>query len=179
MFPVKGVESLEFAKVSADGTVPTAGWVKFTDIEMGSVSINIPEKTLQKIKVEDKAGIWAVIGEEGDGASITGKSLNLDPKIADLIFKGDVASTSTNKFEAPVDDTAEVNLAVRLTSKPRLGFKMVMVILNGAVVGRMENALTKDGADFLALGFTAEAQAVTDDQGVAVAPWYYEKVAVA
>jgi len=179
MFPVKGVESIEFAPVSANGTLPTTGWVKFTDIEMGSVSINIPEKTLQKIKVEDKSGTWAVVGEEGDGASITGKSLNLDPKIADLIFKGDAASTATTKFEAPIDGTAEVNLAVRLTSKPRLGFKFVMVILNGAVIGRMENALTKDGTDFLALGFTSEAQAVTDAEGDAVSPWYYEKVAVA
>lgn len=179
MFPVKGVESIEFAPVSADGTLPTTGWVKFTDIEMGSVSINIPEKTLTKVKVEDKSGIWAVIGEEGDGASVTGKSLSLDPKIADLLFKGDAASTATTKFEAPIDQTAEVNLAVRLTSKPRLGFKMVFVILNGAVIARMENALTKDGADFLALGFTAEAQAVVDATGDAVAPWYYEKVAVA
>lgn len=179
MFPVKGVESIEFAPVSADGTLPTTGWVKFTDIEMGSVSITIPEKTLTKVKVEDKSGIWAVIGEEGDGASLTGKSLSLDPKIADLLFKGNAASSATNKFEAPIDATAEVNLAVRLTSKPRLGFKMVFVILNGAVIARMENALTKDGADFLALGFTAEAQAVSDADGDAVAPWYYEKVAVA
>lgn len=178
MFPVKGVESIEFAKVSADGTLPTE-WVKITDIEMGSVSINIPEKSLTKVKVEDKSGIWSIIGEEGDGASITGKSLNLEPKMADLIFKGDTASTSTNKFEAPIDSTAEVNLAIRLTSKPRLGFKMVFVILNGAVIGRIENALTKDGEDFLALGFTGEAQAVSGADGEAVAPWYYEKVAVA
>lgn len=179
MFPVKGVESIEFAKVSADGTLPTTGWVKITDIEMGSVSINVPEKVLTKIKVEDKPGTWAVVGEEGDGASITGKSLNMEPKSADLIFKGDVASTSTTKFEAPIDQTAEVNLAVRLTSKPRLGYKFVMVILNGSIIGRIENTLTKDGADFLALGFTAEALGVVDATGDALAPWYFEKVAVA
>ncbi len=178
-FVVKGVESIEFAKVSADGTLPTTGWVKGENIEMGSASINIPEKTLTKVKVEDKAGIFAVVGEEGDGASVTAKFLNLDPKMADLLFKGDPASASTTKFESPVDNTEAVNLAVRVTSKPWDGFKMVFVILNGGVVARIENALTKDGDAFLALGFTAEAQAVSDADGDAVSPWYYEKVAVA
>ncbi len=178
-FVVKGVESIEFAKVSADGSLPTTGWIKGENIEMGSATLNIPEKTLTKVKVEDKAGIFAVVGEEGDGASVTAKFLNLDPKMADLLFKGDAASAATTKFEAPVDGTAAVNLAVRVTSKPWNGFKMVFVILNGSVIARMENALTKDGADFLALGFTAEAQAVTDADGDALAPWYYEKVAVA
>jgi hypothetical protein len=179
MFPVKGVESIEFAPVSADGTLPTTGWVKFTDIEEGSVSFNIPEPALTKVRVEDKPGTWAIVGEEGDGASVTGKSLNLDPKIADLLFKGIAASTATTKFEAPVDPTVNVQLAVRVTSRPRLGFKMVFVILNGAVVARIENPLTKTGADFLALGFTAEATSVTDADGDIVSPWYYEKVAVA
>ncbi len=179
MFPVKGVESIEFAPVSADGTLPAAGWVKFTDIEEGSVSFTIPEATLTKVRVEDKDGVWAIVGEEGDGASVTGKSLNMDPKIADLLFKGDATSTATTKFEAPINSANVVQLAVRITSKPRMGFKMVFVILNGSVVARIENALTKTGADFLSLGFTAEATAVSDADGDAVSPWYYEKVAVA
>jgi len=179
MFPVKGVESIEFAPISAVGTLPTTGWVKFTDIEEGSVSFNIPEATLTKVRVEDKAGVWAIVGEEGDGASITGKSLNMDPKIADLLFKGDAASTSTTKFEAPISSANVVNLAVRVTSQPRLGFKMVFVILNGAIVARIENTLAKVGTDFLSLGFTAEATAVSDADGDALSPWYYEKVAVA
>lgn len=179
MFPVKGVESIEFAPVSADGTLPAAGWVKFTDIEDGSVTFNVPEATLTKVRVEDKDGVWAIVGEEGDGASITGKSLNLDPKIADLLFKGDAASAATTKFEAPINSANVVNLAVRVTSRPRLGFKMVFVILNGSIVARIENPLTKTGADFLSLGFTAEATAVSDADGDPVSPWYYEKVAVA
>ncbi|WON94761.1 hypothetical protein [Sphingobacterium sp. UGAL515B_05] len=178
-FIVKGVESIEFAPVSADGTLPDTGWVKGENIEMGSATLNIPEKTLTKVKVEDKAGIFAIVGEEGDGASVTAKFLNLDPKMADLVLKGDAASTATTKFEAPIDGAAQVNLAVRVTSKPWNGFKMVFVILNGSVIGRIENAMTKEGDAFVALGFTAEAQAVTNATGVAVSPWYYEKVAVA
>ncbi|MGJ1196289.1 hypothetical protein ACR777_10460 [Sphingobacterium spiritivorum] len=178
-FVVKGVESIEFAPVSADGTLPATGWVKGENIEMGSATMNIPEKTMTKVKVEDKAGIFAIIGEEGDGASVTAKFLNLDPKMADLIFKGNATSTATTKFEAAIDSTTAVNLAVRVTSKPWDGFKMVFVILNGSVIGRIENALTKDGDAFLALGFTAEAQAVSDADGSAKSPWYYDKVAVA
>jgi len=179
MFPVKGVESIEFAPVSADGTLPAAGWVKFTDIEDGSVSFNVPEATLTKVRVEDKDGVWAIVGEEGDGASITGKSLNMDPKIADLLFKGIANSSATTKFEAPINSANVVNLAVRVTSRPRLGHKMVFVILNGSIVARIENPLTKTGADFLSLGFTAEATALSDADGDPVSPWYYEKVAVA
>lgn len=178
-FRVKGVESIELAVPSEDGTVPTTGWVKIVDIEEGSVSFNIPEATLTKIRVEDKSGVWAVIGEEGDGASVTAKSLDLDPKKADLLFKGDAASAATTKFEAPIDGSNVVQLAVRVTSKPQKGFKMVFVILDGAVTARLENALTKTGTDFLALGFTAEATSVSDEDGEAVSPWYYEKVAVA
>ncbi|WP_333577870.1 hypothetical protein ACLCDV_08040 [Sphingobacterium sp. Lzh-3] len=178
-FAVKGVESIEFAPVSADGTLPTTGWVKFEDIEDGSVSFNIPEKNNTKVKVEDKPGTWAIVGEEGDGASVTAKSLDLEPKKADMLFNGKTASTATTKFEAPVDGTLEVNLALRVTSKPRNGFKMVFVILNGGISARIENNLTKSGADFLALGFTAESLGVVDATGAIVSPWYYEKVAVA
>ncbi len=179
MFPVKGIESIEFAPVGANGTLPTTGWVKVTDIEMGSVSINIPEANRTKVKVEDKPGVWAVIAEEGDGATVVLKSLNLEPTAADLLFKGLTTSTSTNKFEAPIDGATNVQLAFRLTTKPRMGNKMVFVILNGAVTANLQNTITKDGADFLAIGATVEATAVSDAEGAAVAPWYYEKTPVA
>lgn len=179
MFQVKGVESIEFAPVSADGSAPSTGWVKVTDIEDGSVSFNIPEATITRIQVEDKPGTWAIVAEEGDGASVTGKSLNMEPKTADLLFKGRTTSTATTRFDAPIDGSNVVNLAVRVTSRPQNGFKMVFVIINGSITARVENPLTKNGTDFLALGFTAEATSAVDATGKSVSPWYYEKVAVA
>lgn len=176
LFPVKGVEKIEFAPVSSDGTMPTSGWVSVTDIEEGSVSFNIPEPSLTKINVEDKDGIWAIVAEETDGASVTGKSLNLDPKNADLLFNGKTASTATNKFEASAVAGSNVTLAVRVTTRPRNGFKMVFGIIKGNVTARIENPLTKAGAEFLAIGFTAEALSATDASGTPVSPWYYEKV---
>lgn len=176
MVPVKGVESIEFAAVDANGAMPSTGWQKFTDIEMGSVSFNIPEQTLTRVQVEDKPGTWAIIPEEGDGASVTGKSLNMDPVIADLLFKGITASSATNRFDASTDAGVTVNLAVRVTTKPYLGNKIIFGIPSAIVVARLENPLTKAGADFLAFGFTAEAITVSDASGDPVAPWYFEKV---
>ncbi len=178
-FRVKGVESIEFAPVSADGSMPTTGYVKIVDIEDGSVSFNIPEPNLTKIFVEDKSGVWDIVGEEGDGASVTGKSLDLDPKKADLLFKGLTASTATDTFEAPINSANVVNLALRVTSQPRRGFKLVFNIPNASVVARIENAMTKSGSDFMALGFTAEATAVVDGTGNQLPPWSYKKEAVA
>ncbi len=177
-FLVKGVESIELAPVGANGALPTTGWVKFEDIEDGSVSFNLPEKTRNKLYVEDKKGAIAVFFEEGEDVSVSAKGLDLDPKNTNILAKGDFSSTG-NRFEAPIDQDADVNLAVRITSKPQRGFKMVFVILYGSIVYRIENALTKSSTEALALGFTAEALAVTDKDGKQIPHWYYEKVAVA
>lgn len=176
MIPVKGVASIEFAQIAANGETPATGWEKFTDIEMGSVSFNIPEPTMTRVQVEDKPGIWALIPEESEGASVTGKSLNMEPAIADLLFKGITGSTSTDRFDAPTDSAITVNLAVRITTKPYLNQQIVFVIPNAIVVARLENPLTKAGADFLAIGFTAEAITPSDAEGNPVSPWYFEKV---
>jgi len=174
MIPVKGVESIEFAQIVPFGAVPTTGWQKFTDIEMGSVAFNIPEPTLTRVQVEDKPGTWAIIPEEGEGASVTGKSLNIDPVIGDLLFKGITGSTSTTRFDAPTANDIVVNLAVRITTKPYMGKKLVFVIPTASVIARLENPLTKAGADFLSFGFTAEALTVSDADGNNVSPWYFE-----
>jgi len=123
--------------------------------------------------------VWDIVGEEGDGASVTGKSLDLDPKKADLLFKGLTASTATDEFTAPINSANVVYLAVRVTSQPRKGFKLVFNIPNAAVVARIENPLAKRGSDFLAIGFTAEATSVSDATGAQLPPWSYKKEAVA
>jgi len=178
-FAVKGVESIELAPLGVAGALPTTGWVKIVDIEDGSVSFNIPEPTKTKVKVEDKPGIWAVIKEEGDGATVTAKSLDFDPKKADMLFKGITASEATTDFEAAVDATIEVNLAVRITTKSYGGFKMVFTMPKASITARIENALTKTGGTFLALGFTAEALTPTNASGVALPAYKYVKTAVA
>lgn len=178
-FAVKGVESIELAPVGANGALPSTGWVKIVNIEDGSVSFNIPEPTRTKVRVEDKPGVWAVINEEGDGATVTAKSLDLDPAKADLLFKGDAESSATTEFTAPVDQTIQVELAVRITSKAYNGFKMVFSMPRAAITARIENALTKTGDAFLALGFTAEAMTPVDGSGNALSAWKYVKTPVA
>lgn len=177
-FAIKGVESIEFAPLGVNGALPVSGWVKIVNIEDGSVSFNIPEPTKTKVRVEDKPGIFAVINEEGDGATVTGKSLDFDPKKADLLFKGNAASSATTTFEAPIDQTIQVNLAFRLTTKGWDGSKMVFTMPKAAVSARFENAVTKSGATFLALGFTAEALTPVDGTGAALSPYKYEKVSI-
>ena len=178
-FTVKGVESIELAEVGVGGALPSTGWVKIVNIEDGSVSFNIPEPTKTKVKVEDKPGIFAIINEEGDGATVTAKSLDFDPKKADLLFKGDADSEATTEFTAPVDSAIQVTLAVRITSKAYNGFKMVFTMPKASITARIENALTKTGGTFLALGFTAEAMTPVDATGNVLPAYKYVKTPVA
>src|SRR5690606_25398618 len=178
-FPVKGVESIELGPLGVAGALPSTGWVKIVDIEDGSVSFAIPEANKTKVRVEDKPGVWAVINEEGDGATVTAKSLDFDPKKADLLFKGDADSASTTEFAAAVDQTINVQLAVRITTKAYGGFKMVFTMPKAAITARIENALTKTGGTFLALGFTAEALTPVDGSGNSLPAFKYTKTAVA
>lgn len=168
---LKGVESIEFFTPSADGSFPTTGGVKVTNIEMGSVTINIPAIEKNKIYVEDKSGPFAILGQDGDGATMTMNSLNFDPKQADLLFKGLTTSTSTTKFEAPTTNDI-IHLAVKVTSQPYDGKQAEFKFVKSAVTAGITNPLTKDG--FLAMSAEAEALSVTDAEGDPVAPWSYE-----
>lgn len=171
---LKGVESIEFFKLSENGSFPTEGGVKVVNIEMGSVTINIPALEKTKIEVEDKDGPIAILGQLSDGATMTMNSLDFDPKKAELLFKGDTESTATDGFEFEGKSDI-VHLAIAVTSQPYNGKQAVFKFYKAAVTAGVTNPLTKEG--FLALSVEAEALTVSKSGGGTIA-WSYDIVDV-
>lgn len=173
MAAVTGVESLELAVMAANGAMPTTGWITVRDIEMGSVNLTIPPLNKTRVRVEDKAGVRWVLPGETDPATIAFNSLELKIDAANLLFKGEITTDAT-EFEAPADNEQIYYLAVRLTSKPFEGKKMVFTAPALAGSAGFVNAITKNG--FLALSYNADVTTPVDATGNAVSPWGYKFV---
>ncbi|QEL01575.1 hypothetical protein FKG96_12410 [Olivibacter sp. LS-1] len=174
MAAVTGIESMEFALMAANGAMPTTGWVKVDDIEMGSVNLNIPPLEKVRVRVEDKAGVRWVLPGETDPPTVVGNSLNLKVDNANLLFKGEI-TTGETEFKASASDEAIYYLAFRLTSKPFEGQKFVFEAPALAMSAGFTNPLTKTG--FLALNFSGDVTTPSDASGNAVSPWGYKFVA--
>lgn len=172
MAAVTGVKSIEFALMAANGAMPTTGWLKVDDLEMGSVNINIPPLEKVRIRVEDKSGVRWVLPGETDPASLTGNSLNLKIDNANLLFKGQV-TTGATEFKASTQDEIYY-LAVRLTSNPFEGKQLVWEAPALAMSAGFTNPFSKDG--FVAINFSGEATTPVGATGEAVSPWGYKFV---
>ena len=81
---------------------------------------------------------------------------------------GPVGKLEFGSFAAPIDQLV-VNLAVKFTSAPFMGKKMVLNIVNMAIVFNFAGAFTR-GA-FVAMGFSGESMAAVDEANVAKSPW--------
>lgn len=171
MAAVTGVESLEFAPMGANGVIPTTGWVKIKDIEDGGITLNIPELATIDVRVEDVTGIRFVLPGDEEPASIAGASLDLSIDNSNLLFNGNV-TTDADEYSAL--DRKIHYLAVRLTSKPFQGKKMVWVASAAAISAGFKNNLGRAG--FLALSFTGKTTTPLNAAGDQVSPWGYKLV---
>lgn len=169
MAAVTGVESVEFAPMSANGVMPTTGWVKIQDIEDNSVSLNIPPIETIEIRVEDKNGVRWVLEGDTPPAVFAGNSLDLAIDKANLLFKGEITEDAT-EFTAPLGGI--VYLAMRLTSKPFQGKKFQWSAPAGAIAAGFTNNVTRQG--MLAMSFSGSATTPVDAAGEAVSPWGYK-----
>lgn len=172
MAAVTGVESIELAPVGANGAMPTTGYVKIVDIEMNTVSMNIPAIEKVRIRVEDKSGVRWVLPGETDPPTFSANSLDMSIDNANLLFKGEVTSGAT-EFKAPTEESIH-SLAIRFTSKPFEGKKFVMEIPVAAISAGIVNNFTKGG--FVSLSLAGDATTASDADGNAVSPWGYKFV---
>lgn len=170
MAAVTGVESLEFAPMSADGAIPTTGWVKIVDIEDGGIALTIPELTTVDVRVEDVSGIRFVLPGDEEPATIVGASLDLKIDKANFLFKKEVTTDAT-EFKAPTDRKIHY-FAVRLTSKSFQGQKFQWIAPGIALSTGFKNNLGRAG--FLALSFTGKTTTLVDALGKPVSPWGYK-----
>lgn len=173
MAAVTGVESLELAPMSADGSIPTTGWIKIKDIEDGGIGLNIPDLETVDVRVEDVTGIRFVLQGDENPAEMTGASLNLDIDKANFLFKGE-KTTGATEFKSTGRKVHYV--AARLTSKPFQGQKFQWVAGAMAITAGFKNNLNRAG--FLALSFTGKATTPVDSTGAELEAWGYKFIDV-
>jgi len=154
--------------------MPSTGFVKIVDIEMDSVSMTIPALEKVRIRVEDKAGVRWVLPGETDPPTFTANSLDLSIDKANLLFKGQVTSGAT-EFNAPTVDEIHY-LALRFTSKPFEGKKLVLEVPVMAMSAGFVNNFTKEG--FVGFNFSGDATTPSDADGNAVSPYGFKFVDV-
>lgn len=171
--PIKGVESIEIFPISADGKMPTSGGMKIQDIQDESVNINIPNLETIKEYVEDKDGVRYVFAGRTEGITVASNSIDVNGEIAAKLTGGTWTPGATGKeefgeFAAPAKQDI-VYLAIKITSKPFMGKKMVFNVVNMAVSFGTPGPLT--GKGMFAIGFTGESQTPVNAAGIAQSPW--------
>jgi len=170
--PVTGVESLEYAPISGDGTMPTTGWKKIVDIRDNSLAITVPEVATNDIRVEDKSGIRFVLPGDTDPATVAASSLDIDGEKAADLFGGTWNDTD-QEFLYPAQPVVQ-QFAFRVTSKPFEGKKFQLFIPVGAVTAGFPDPLTR--TDMFAMSFTARATTPDDGDGNPMSPWGFRYI---
>lgn len=162
-----GVSTLEFAPITADGSLPSTGWVKVVNITDGSVTITVPEVQTNDIRVEDVAGIVDVLPGDTDPVTLEAASIDIDgQKIAMLL--GGTWEAGTNTYNAPAHDEIK-HLAVRLTSRPHMGKQFQFFIKDAAIISNISANVTR--SEMISFGFTARSTTPFDEDGNPVSPW--------
>lgn len=165
--PVKGVESVEIADVLPTGLMPTAGFVKIIDIQNDSVTFEVPAIETTDYTVEDIDGTRYVLGTDQAGANFTANSVDINGAvIADLA--GGTWDVATKVYNYPT----QVNIikkAIRFTSRPFDGQKMVLSIPSASIAFNFNGSFTK--GDLVAIGFTGTATVPTNEAGEVQSPW--------
>lgn len=161
-----GVSSIEFAPVTADGSIPTTGWTRIINIQEGSVTFNVPEPSVNNIFVEDVDGAIDVLPtNDQEPAEIGFSTVELEgDKVVELIG----GTYAGGQYDAPAVSEIK-HLAVRVTCRPHRGLQFQFVIRNGAVVSNIAATPTK--GELIALGFIVRATTPFDGSGNPVSPW--------
>lgn len=166
------VESVEYAPVSVDGSLPTTGWKKISPISDDAVGINIPAVAVTEIRAQDIGGVIEVLPGDTEAPNIAFNSLEVDGAIAaDLI--GGTWDVATKSYDAPVGDVLK-EWAYRITSKPLNGVKVQFHFKKMVTLSNIAASLVRN--DLVKIGFTARAKTPVNAQGAAVSPWGWKVV---
>lgn len=172
--PVKGVETIEFADITGDGSMPVTGWEQIVDIAMETVTFDIPEPTTIDIRVEEKPGIRYVLPGESDPATFSTGTIDIDgAKLAALC--GGTWNPGTQEFKAPALEQV-VYKAIRLTSQPFFNKKFQLLIPQAAITINFSTAFTKN--NLVSVTITGRATTPVDGSGNPVSPWGYRLIDV-
>lgn len=166
------VESVEYAPVTVDGSLPTTGWKKISPISDDAVGINIPPVAVTEIRAQDIGGVVEVLPGDTEAPNIAFASLEVDGAVAaDLI--GGTWDAVNKAYDAPVGDVLK-SWAYRVTSKPLNGEKVVFHFKNMTTLSNITASLVRN--DLVRLSYTARAKTPVNALGEAVSPWGWKVI---
>lgn len=143
---VYGVEKIEIAPIGTaaeTGLMPATGYTDIVDIQIGSVSFNIPEPTTNDIRVEDAEGVRWVLKGDSDPPTFNFGTHDLSLEQLVEIFGGTIDAGPPEKYSAPVNQGL-IQKAIRFTSKAIDGQKSVYEFPVCTLISSFDATFTKD-----------------------------------
>lgn len=176
---VYGVESIEIAPIGTGaetGLMPSTGYVDIVDIQVGSVSFNIPEPTTNDIRTEDSEGVrWTLKGDSDPPTFNFGThDLTLEQLVE--IFGGTIDAGPPEQYHAAVNADL-VQKAVRMTSKPLGGFQAIFEFPLCTLISSFDATFTRDTVS--AITVAARVNSPLNQAGEPSPAWGVRYVAVA
>ena len=167
---VYGVESFEYAPISADGSLPTVGWKKISPISDDAVTLTIPVASTNDIRAQDIAGIYESLPGDTEPATMEVSTLDVNGEQAAELLGGEWDSEEQT-YDAPTGDEIK-KFAVRLTSKPLNGKKVQFHFRKSTVLSNINAQFVRN--DLVRIGFTAKATTPLNASGVPQSPWGFK-----
>lgn len=172
MANVYGIESIEFAPISADGSLPSAGWERISPIADDAVTLTIPPVATTDIRAADIPGVYEVLPGDTEPATVEASTLDISGELAEKLFGG-TYNAATKTYDAPAGDIIK-DYAIRMTSKPLNGVKMRFWLRKAAVLSNITVSLVR--TDLARLGFNGRSKTPINAQGVAQSPWGFQQI---
>lgn len=176
---VNGIKKIEIAPIGTGaetGMMPATGYVSIVDIQIGSVSFNIPEVTTTDIRTEDSPGVrWSLDGE-GDPPNFNFGTHDLSLETIQLIFGGEIAAGPPAVYSAPAEKVS-VQKAVRVTTKDFYGYETVLEFPVTNLVSSLDATFTRDTVS--AINVAARVNTPVNQSNVVQPPFTLTHIPVA
>ena len=171
---VYGIESVEYAPIMADGTLPTTGWLKISPIADEAVTLTVPPVVTNDIRVADIDGVYEVLPGDTEPAVMEVSTVDVNGAQAEELLGG-TWDEVTQTYDAPAVDTIN-KFALRLTSKPLNGKKVQFFLRKAAILSNIAIALER--TNLVRVGFTGRSLTPVNASGVAQSPWGFKIISV-
>lgn len=176
---VSGVKKIEIAPLGTGaetGMMPATGYVDIVDIQLGSVSFNIPEVPTTDIRTEDSPGVrWSLEGE-GDPPNFNFGTHDLSLETIQTIFGGTIAAGPPEVYSAP-SEKVSVQKAVRVTTKDFYGFETVLEFPVTNLISSLDATFTRETVS--AINVAARVNTPLNQAGVVQPPFKITHIPVA
>lgn len=166
------IAAVEYAPISADGSLPTTGWKKITPIADDAVTFDIPAMAVNNIRAQDVPGVFEVLPGDTDPVKLSFNQLQVDGAVA-ADMMGGTWDAATKKYEAPIYPVLK-KWAFRITSQPLNDLQVIFWIRKAnsspnGTVSWVRNDLAK-------ISYSATQLTPLNADGVPQSPWGFQTV---